>query len=83
MANIDRSNTTSAMDLDASVSSLELTSSQKSLGRAELIQHVSKIVKNQERAGLIILELINKYSFDFQDFKQLLRGMLITLEFLK
>jgi hypothetical protein len=79
MATTDPSRPASAMELDASVSSLESASSQKSLSHAELIQHVSKMVKNRERAELIILELMNEYSFNFQDFKQLLRGMLTNL----
>jgi hypothetical protein len=64
------------MELDSSLGSLESASSQKGLSGAELIQHVSKMVKDKQRAELIILELMEEYSFSFPDSKELLRGKL-------
>lgn len=49
--------------------------SQKSLSGEDLILRVTQMVKDRARAELIILELMLKYNFDFQEFKKLLRGM--------
>jgi hypothetical protein len=75
----DPSNPASAMELDSSISSLESVSSQKILSGAELIEQVLKMVKNQERAELILLELMEEYSFSFPRLKELLRSTLTTL----
>jgi len=54
-------------------------SSEKSLNGAELIQEVLKIVKTEERAELMILELMEEYKFSYARLKELLRGRSITL----
>ncbi|KAI9764334.1 MAG: hypothetical protein M1839_005965, partial [Geoglossum umbratile] len=69
------------MELDGSLSSLESATSQKSLSGAELIQHVSKMVKDKQRAELIILELMKEYSFSFPDLKELLRDNNLEISF--
>jgi hypothetical protein len=66
------------MEFESSVSSLESVSSQKSLSSVELIQQVSKMVKNKKRAELILLELMEEYSFSFPNLKELLRSTLTT-----
>ena len=40
----------------------------------ELAQEVLKIVNNANTAELMVLELMNKYSFSFSRLKELLRG---------
>jgi hypothetical protein len=42
----------------------------------ELVREVLKIVSNADSAELMILELMNKYSFSFTHLKELLKGKL-------
>jgi len=71
---IDSSKTASACLGSASQDSSGSGSSEKSLSGAELIQKVLKIVKNRDKAELMILELMEEYSFSFPHLKELLRG---------
>ena len=48
----------------------------------QLDQNVVTMVDNPEKAELMILELMRKYSFSFTYLKELLRGNLTTLELL-
>jgi hypothetical protein len=48
----------------------------------ELIEEALKIVNNADTAELMILELMNKYSFSFPRLKELLRGKPVTPFFL-
>jgi hypothetical protein len=52
------------------------TAEQRSLSSGELVQQVLEMVKNQDRAELIILGLMKEYSFSYHHLKDLLRGML-------
>jgi hypothetical protein len=76
------------MDLDSPQDSQDLiitietdgsqdpTSSRKTISPAELVREVLRMTNNRNRAELIVLELMDKYSFSFKDFKELLRGKL-------
>jgi hypothetical protein len=56
-------------------SSSQKDSSQgKSLGGQALVQEAAKIVENKDRAELMVLELMRKYSFDFSLLRKLLGG---------
>ena len=48
------------------------------LGGKELIEEALKIVNNADTAELMILELMNKYSFSFPRLKELLKGKSVT-----
>ncbi|KAI9769791.1 MAG: hypothetical protein M1840_003785 [Geoglossum simile] len=56
-------------------------SSQKSLSGKDLIIQVSRMVKDRERAELIVLELMEEYNFDFQEFKRLLKDNDLEVSF--
>jgi hypothetical protein len=47
-------------------------------GGKELIEEALKIVNNADTAELMILELMNKYSFSLPRLKELLRGKPVT-----
>ena len=49
-------------------------SSEKSLPAEGLVQEVSKMVHDKDRAELMILDLMREYSFSFPRLKELLRG---------
>jgi hypothetical protein len=55
------------------------SSSIKTLSNSELRQHVLNMVKNRELAELMVLELMDAYSFNFLDLKDRLRGALMAL----
>jgi hypothetical protein len=52
--------------------------SSSTLKGKELAQVALKIVNNADTAELMILELMDKYSFSFPRLKELLRGKLVT-----
>jgi hypothetical protein len=54
--------------------------SKKTLPLEALPEEVPKMGKNPGRAGVMILELMSKYSFSLSRLKELLRGKLNTLE---
>src|SRR6266516_88156 len=54
------------------------SSSEKNLSGAALVHEVLKMAKNRDRAELMILELMEEYSFSFPYLKELLRGKLST-----
>jgi hypothetical protein len=64
-----------ADELDSSQSSL---TSQKHLSDAELTRQVLRMVKNRKRVELMILELMEEYSFRLSDLKELLRGTVLN-----
>jgi hypothetical protein len=68
----ESSNAICGIDDDFAVSTIKL----KSLSSGELVQQVLKMVKNRDRAELIILELMREYSFSYHHLKDLLRGTL-------
>jgi hypothetical protein len=49
----------------------------------ELVREALKIVNNADSAELMILELMDKHSFNFPRLKELLRGKLVTLFFVR
>jgi hypothetical protein len=53
---------------------------EKSLSVENLVEEVAKMAKNRDRAELMILGLMEEYSFDFPRLKELLRGKLDTPE---
>lgn len=55
-------------------------SSKKDLPLEALPEEVSKIGKNPDRAEVMILELMSKYSVSLSRLKELLRGKLNSLE---
>jgi len=55
--------------------------SQKSLSGTELSQQVIRMVKNRDRAELMILELMEEYSFSFPHLKELLRENNLEVSF--
>ena len=64
------------VDTSSAIFTNEPDSSQKSLSGAELSQQVLRMVKNRNRAELMILELMEEYSFSMPRLKELLRGTL-------
>jgi hypothetical protein len=52
--------------------------SSSTLKGRELAQEALKIVNNADTAELMILELMDQYSFSFPRLKELLRGKLVT-----
>ena len=76
------SNTISGIEPDSSQGSSNSASSEKSLSGGELVQQVLKMVKNRDRAELMILELMAEYSFNFSRLKELLRGTSIAIDLL-
>src|SRR5207248_5910749 len=63
-------------------SGIHKRSSERCLTGVELVQEVSEIAKNQDKAELMILELMEEYSFSFPRLKELLRGKLTIFELL-
>jgi hypothetical protein len=55
-------------------------SSKKTLPLEALLEEVSKMGKNPDKAEVMILELMSKYSFSLSRLKELLRGKLNTLK---
>jgi hypothetical protein len=55
---------------------------RKTLTGRELAQEALKIANNSDTAELMVLELMNKYSFSFPRLKELLRGKPVTRPFL-
>ena len=53
-------------------------SSRRTLNHRELAREASKIVNNADSAELVILELMDKYSFSLPRLKELLTGKSIT-----
>jgi hypothetical protein len=68
----ESSNAICGIDDDFAVSTIK----QKSLSSGELVQQVLEMIKNRDRAELIILELMGEYSFSYRYLKDLLRGTL-------
>ena len=64
-----------ADELGSSQSSM---TSQKHLSDAELTRQVLRMVKNRKRVELMILELMEEYSFCLSDLKELLRGTVLS-----
>jgi len=56
------------------------SSSKKTLPLKALPEEVSKMGKNPDKAEVMILELMSKYSFSLSRLKELLRGKLNTLK---
>ena len=54
--------------------------SNESLSSEVLIQEVLKMVENKDKAELMLLELMGKYSFSFPRLKELLTRKLIIFE---
>ena len=52
--------------------------SSPTLNARELVQEALKIVNNAGAAELMVLELMDKYSFSLPRLKELLRGTLVT-----
>jgi hypothetical protein len=67
---------TTMMELDGPQSSQDPTSSRKALSSEELVRQVLRMADHRSRAELIVLELMDEFSFSFEDFKELLRGKL-------
>lgn len=55
-------------------------SSEKNLSNRALVQEVLKIVENEDKAELMVLELMRKYSFNFSRLKDLLKRKLTALK---
>src|ERR1700722_11124019 len=67
--------------VSASASSKTKSRSGKtSLSDEELAMEVLKIVKNKDKAELLVLRLMRAYSFDLADLKMLLTGKLTSFE---
>ena len=65
-------------ETDGPLDSNNQSSSHKSLSNEELVQEVLKMVRNKDRAELILLELMRSYSFSFPRLKELLTRKLIS-----
>ena len=74
----ESSNTICEIDDDFIVSTIK----QESLSSGELVQQVLEMVKNRDRADLIILELMGKFSFSYDHLKDLLKGMIAISQLL-
>jgi hypothetical protein len=55
-------------------------SSEKNLSNRALVQEVLKMVENEDKAELMVLELMRKYSFNLSRLKDLLRRKLTALK---
>ncbi|KAI9786810.1 MAG: hypothetical protein M1839_005041 [Geoglossum umbratile] len=75
----ESSNAICGIDDDFAVSTIK----QKSLSSGELVQQVLEMVKNRDRAELIILGLIKEYSFSYHRLKDLLRENNLEVSFSK